>query len=60
MENLYDQIKKKFYNTKLHLYVCNECFTKYKSKQNMVKHIHNKKQCKKRRELYDLINKNNK
>ncbi len=60
LEDLNDHFNKTFYNKKLNLYICNCCFSKYKSKQNMINHIHNEKQCKKRKELYDLINKNKK
>ncbi len=57
-EDINDQFDNLYYNKKINKYVCVDCFSKYKSKQNMVKHVHNEKQCKKRKQLYDIINKN--
>ncbi len=55
--NLYNEFKKQFYNEKINKYVCNKCFSKFKSKRNIVKHIISGKKCEYIKKINKLLNK---
>ncbi len=46
---------KKYYNIKKRKYICDVCFSEYKSKQNLVKHLLNKKNCNYKQKINTLL-----
>ncbi len=64
IENQFEnQIEKKefdklYYHPDKDKYICNICFAEYISKQNMLKHLQNEKQCASNQERNEIIKKN--
>ncbi len=53
-----EEFKKKYYNKEKNRYVCDLCFSEYKSKQNMFKHLMNKKNCLYKRNMKKILEEN--
>jgi hypothetical protein len=51
-----DEFKKMYYNKEKNKYVCDKCNSEYISKQNMLKHLNNKKACKYKQNINQVIN----
>ncbi len=50
-----DEFDATFFNIQKCKYVCNKCFSEYMSKQNMVKHLNNKKFCEYKQNIKHII-----
>ncbi len=50
-----DEFDKLYYNHEKEKYVCDNCFSEYTSKQNIKKHLLNKKKCEFRKKIFDVM-----
>ncbi len=52
-----DEFKKMYYYPKIDRYVCDKCMCQYKTKQNLLKHLNNEKQCKYKQNITTVMKK---
>ncbi len=55
-EDINDEFEKLYFNHEKNKYICNDCFTEYTTKYNLIKHLGNKKNCEYKKKVKNLLN----